>query len=103
MHEEEKSAQGIVFQRVFLILTRVATLCVCVCVFIQVSHIRKFSAVFLHGFSRTEVTAALVTGLRRPPSAACAEGCVAGMCPYCFIAFLFLPSFGAAFNAPMQS
>ena len=62
-------------------------MCVCVCVFIQDSHIRKFSAVFLHGFSRKGMTAAPVTGLRRPPSAVCAGGGAAGMCPYSFIAF----------------
>ena len=84
MHEEEeKSVQGIVSRRKFLILTRVAILCV----FIQDSHIRKFSAVFLHGFLRTAITAAPVTGLRRPPSAVCAGGGAAGMCPYCFIVF----------------
>ena len=32
MHVEEKSVQGIVSRREFLILARVATLCVCVCV-----------------------------------------------------------------------
>ena len=60
-------------------------ICVCVCVFIQNPHIHKFLAVFLYGFSRTGSAAISVIGLRRPPSAVCAEGCVAGMCPYCFI------------------
>ena len=83
MHGEEKSVQGIVSRRKFLILTRVATLCVCVCVYT-----RKFSAVFLHGFSHIAMSAAPVSGLRRLPSAACAESCMAGMCPYCFIVFL---------------
>ena len=55
------------------------------CVFIQNPHIHKFLAVFLYGFSRAGSAAISVIGLRRPPSAVCADGCVAGMCPYCFI------------------
>ena len=62
--------------------------CVCVCVFTQNSHIRKFSAVFLYGFSHTAIAPAPVTGLRRTWSAACAGGCKNNVCPYCFIVVL---------------
>ena len=54
------------------------------CVYTKSAH-TQFLAVFLYGFSRTESAAISVIGLRLPLSAVCAEGCVAGMCPYCFI------------------
>ena len=54
----------------------------------QNPHIHKFLAVFLYGFSRAGSAAASVIGLRRPPSAVCAEGCVSGRYPYCFIVTL---------------
>ena len=82
LRAEKISGQGIVFQAVLMYsILRAVSLCV----FTQNPHIHKFLAVFLYGFSRTGSAANSVIGLRRPPSAVCAEGCVAGMCPYCFI------------------
>ena len=74
----------VLFFKQFLCLLRAVSLCV----FIQNPHIHKFLAVFLYGFSRAGSAAASVIGLRRPPSAVCAEGCVSGRCPYCFIVTL---------------
>ena len=57
MHEEEeKSVQGIVSRRKFLILTRVAILCVCVCVYTRFTHTQVFGGIsariFTHGDNR---------------------------------------------------
>lgn len=52
MHVEEKSVQGIVSRREFLILTRVATLCV----YTRFTHTQVFSGIsariFTHGENR---------------------------------------------------
>ena len=48
MHVEEKSVQGIVSQRIFLILTRVATLCV----YTKSAHTQVFSGIFVRIFTR---------------------------------------------------
>ena len=56
----------VLFFKQFLCILRAVSLCVC-----------------LHKIRRSAANS--VIGLRRPPSAVCAEGCVAGMCPYCFI------------------
>ena len=84
LRAEKISGQGIVFQAVLMYITRGES----VCVFTQNPHIHKFLAVFLYGFSRAGSAAASVIGLRRPLSAVCAEGCVSGRYPYCFIVTL---------------
>ena len=82
LRAEKISGQGIVFQAVLMYITRGESVCT------QNPHIHKFLAVFLYGFSRAGSAAASVIGLRRPLSAVCAEGCVSGRYPYCFIVTL---------------
>lgn len=51
MHKGEKSVQGIVFQIVFLILTRVAT----VCVYTRITHTQVFSGISARIFTHSDV------------------------------------------------